>query len=153
MHRRALIRFKIQMFICQQVFSGHRRFFILQERLLESQKNNRLPPPSPRQSYSLYEKRARASSVSQCSHSATYTHLSHTALCAICNRTCTLAQERSFPILATHSSRPLALSPHAQLRHTHTHTDARSARGFAETRQTAEVSLSAAVVQSASFSA
>lgn len=49
----------------------------------------------PRQSYSLYEKGATASSPSLFSHSATYTLLSHTAPCTNSSCTCiSLAQEK-----------------------------------------------------------
>lgn len=70
----------------------------------------------PRQSYSLYETGARASSVS---HSATYTHLSHTALCTNSNCTCILAQEKAQPVLEC--AHPTQVT-HSHCRaHTHTH--------------------------------
>lgn len=70
----------------------------------------------PRQSYSLYEKGATASSPSLFSHSATYTLLSHTAPCTNSSCTCiSLAQEKKkkstthASVRASHSSHSLSL--------------------------------------------
>lgn len=72
----------------------------------------------PRQSYSLYEKEARASSVSQRSHSATYTHLSDTALCTNSSGTCILTQEKHNPHFSMHIPLKSLILP---VVHTHTH--------------------------------
>lgn len=100
MRCQALICFKRKRFHCWTGGRQQLRLIYCREVCWNHKKNNVIfLLGSPRQSYSVYEKKARASSVSQRSHSATYTHLSHTALCTICNRTCTLAQERTRPIL------------------------------------------------------
>lgn len=81
--------------VCTQgIFSNKSPSFIAI--LFKSQQNNTifvLVPSLPRQSYSLYEKGATASSPSLFSHSATYTLLSHTAPCTNSSCTCiSLAQ-------------------------------------------------------------
>lgn len=76
----------------------------------------------PRSLIRFMRKKAGASSVSQRSHSATYTHLSHAALCTICNRTCKLAQERTRPILQRAQPTQVAHSCCHTYSDTHTHT-------------------------------
>lgn len=108
--------------VCTQgIFSNKSPSFIAI--LFKSQQNNAiffffffLVPSLPRQSYSLYEKGATASSPSLFSHSATYTLLSHTAPCTNSSCTCiSLAQEKKkkaqpmpqcvHPTQVTHSHR------------------------------------------------
>lgn len=104
--------------VCTQgMFSNKSPSFIAI--LLKSQQNSAmgfffLVPSLPRQSYSLYEKGATASSPSLFSHSATYTLLSHTAPCTDSSCTCiSLTQEKKkkpmpqcvHPTRVTHSHR------------------------------------------------
>lgn len=124
------------------IFAVH-RLSLLQQGHWNHKRTTQFLLHLPRQSYSLYEKGARASSVSQYSHSATYTHLSHTALCTNSNCICILTQEKTQPILEC--AQPTQVT-HSHCRaHAHIHTYGCVSQAV-EIGQLTEVLLSVLVV-------